>query len=40
MSYNHTFCVYLDVHMCKKVGNGQYNNSMKVVSLNIRKFKH
>ena len=48
MSYNLTVYVYLlDVKngllLClhvQKVGNSQYNNLMKAVSLNIRKFKH
>ena len=47
MSYNLTLYVYLNVkngrllrlHV-QKFGNGQHNNLMKVVSLNIRKFKH
>ena len=47
MSYNLTSYVYLDVRNglllslhVQKVGNGQYNNLMKVVPLNIWKFKH
>ena len=52
MSYNLTFYVYLEVknrlllclhvldYICNQVGNGQYNNLMKVFSLNIQKFKH
>ena len=46
MTYNLTLYVYLNVKngllLClhvQKVGNSQYNNLMKVVSLNIRKFK-
>ena len=52
MSYTLTFYVYLDGkngpllclhvldYICKKVGNGLYNNSMKVVTFNIRKLEH
>ena len=47
MSYNLTLYVYLDaknglllfLHV-QKVGNGQYINLMKIISLNIRSFKN